>query len=223
MTPEGEARLMANKPSRGRELGSADAAAHPEEHIGRRRAVVPALSNDQQGTCNPQGLPRILLMSPSPMEMVQASDRVFQVHEWTWVHREIWTDGRKLPDPGDYVPQWYGYSVGKWEGNTFVVDSVGFDDRTWIDYYGYPMSAEMRLQERYRRVSYDTLELSMTITDPKIYTKPWVSETKRFTFIPKEKAGPSGWSGLVQDICAPMDEVEQFNNRVRDPAGGVTK
>jgi hypothetical protein len=91
-----------------------------------------------------------------------------------------------------------------------------------VDYYGYPYSSEARLQECYRRVSYDILELSMTLTDPKTYTKPWDSETKKFRSIPKEKSGASGWAGLVQDICAPMDEVEQFNNRVRDPAGGVS-
>ena len=221
-TPEGQARFDSYKPSRGRLLGTADAAAHPEEHIGRRRAVVPALANDPTTQCNPQGMPRIMLFEPSPFEIVQNKDRMFQFHEWSWVHREIWTDGRKLPDQIDYLGRWMGYSVGKWEGDTFVVDSVGFDDRAWVDYYGYPQSDQMRLQERYRRTSYDTMELSMTITDPKYYTKPWVSETKRFKLIPKEKMAIEGWVGLLEDFCVPFDEIDTFNKEVRDPAGGIT-
>jgi hypothetical protein len=71
-------------------------------------------------------------------------------------------------------------SKGKWEGNTFVVDSLGFDDRTWLDHFGGQHSDEMRLQERYHRMDHDTAELTMPLTGPRIYTKPWVSDVKLF-------------------------------------------
>ena len=81
----------------------------------------------------------------------------------------------------------------------------------------------MKLQERYKRIAYDVLELSMTVTDPKIYTRPWVSQTKKFRKLDTKDGikTADGWGGLMEDLCAPADEVEQFNKRVRDPAGGV--
>jgi len=223
MTPSGQARFDANKPSYGRALGSAAAAQHPEEHIGRRRGVPPGQGNDIVTACNPSGLPRMLLY-PDPIEFVfdKNGDKVVQTFQWTHQWRTIYKDGRKLPEDPD-VPRWYGYSVGKWEGNTFVVDSYGFDDRTWVDHFGYPHSDKMRLQERYRRVDHDTLELSMTIDDPKTYTKPWVSQTKRFKLLKKEEISYDGWYGMLEEICAPVDEVDNFLNRIVKPAGGVQK
>jgi len=161
-------------------------------------------------------LPRILFF-PRPFEFIQTNGRLLQFFQWHRVLREIWTDGRELPkDPKDldYLPRWYGYSAGKWEGDTFVVNSFDFDERTWLDQYGYPHSNAMRLQERYRRVDHDTLELKITVDDPKTYTKPWVSETKMFKLEPKYE--------LLEEICAPVDEVDEFNKRVRNPAGGVS-
>jgi hypothetical protein len=216
-TPAGQAAFDQNIPSYGREKGSADATAHPEEHIGRRRAQPPALGNDLYGQCNPMGIPRALLY-PDPVEFYQLPDRVLQHFEWHYGLRTIWTDGRKLPTPVD-LPRWWGYAVGRWEGDTFVVESTGYEDRTWIDYFGYPHSDVMHLEERYRRMSYDTLELNMTVTDPKFYAKPWKSQTKRFKLLPKDFIKtPEGWAGLLEDICAPVDELE-FNRVIRDPAG----
>ena len=108
-----------------------------------------------------------------------------------------------------------GYSVGKWEGNTFVVNSTGFEQRTWLDHFGYPHSDEMRLEERYRRIDRDSLELTMTLTDPKMYTKPWVSEKKVFKLAPPN-------TEIQELFCVPSEE-EEFNRRVRDPAGGVIR
>ena len=198
MTPEGQEKFNASRPGYG------------------PRAVPPATGNDIVGDCNPQGLPRILFF-PRPFEFIQTNGRLLQFFQWHRVLREIWADGRELPkDPKDldYLPRWYGYSAGKWEGDTFVVNSFDFDERTWLDQYGYPHSNAMRLQERYRRVDHDTLELKITVDDPKTYTKPWVSETKMFKLEPKYE--------LLEEICAPVDEVDEFNKRVRNPAGGVT-
>ena len=217
-TPLGQKMFDANKPSYGRNLGSADAAAHPEEHIGRRRAVPPANGTDPYQSCNPEGIPRALIY-PDPIEFTQLKDRLMQQFEWGYQLRTIWTDGRAvLKDPD--LPRWWGYSVGKWDGDTFVVDSYGFDERTWVDHFGYPHSTDMHLQERYRRTYYDTLELSMTIDDPKVYTRPWISQLKKFRLVDEPKT-IEGWRGLIEDICAPIEDVDQFNKRIRDPAGGV--
>jgi hypothetical protein len=218
LTPEGQRRLDANKPSYGRMLGSADAAAHPEEPIARRRAVAPAVGNDPAGECNPQGVPR-LLQYVDPFEIIHARDKVLQLFQWQRAIREIWTDGRQLPNDPNLGPRWYGYSTSRWEGDIFVVDSLGFDDRTWLDHFGYPHSEDMRMQERYHRVRYDTLELQVTINDPKTYTKPWVDETKTYSLVPRKDVTLYGWYGLAEAICAPVDEFE-FNTRTRDHAAG---
>ena len=191
MTPAGQKKFSSNKPSYG------------------PRAIPPALGNDPAGKCDPLGLVRLIFF-PRPMEIIQVPGRVLQFFEWNHMWRTIWTDGRKLPEDPD--PRWFGYSVGKWEGDTLVVQSTGFDDRTWLDQFGNPYSDEMRLEERWRRVG-DTLELTMTLTDPKTYTKPWVSEKKLFKLQPKEE--------IREEICVPSVEAE-FNRRTRDPAAGVT-
>jgi hypothetical protein len=194
------------------------------------RAIPPALGNDPTSECNPAGMPRALLY-PRPAQFIMTRDLFVQVFSWHRVFREIWTDGRKLPaNFNPDVRRWYGYSAGRWEGNTLVVESAGFDDRAWLDQNGYPLSEQMRLEERYTRTDHDTIELKMTITDPVMYTRPWVAETKTFRLIPKEEVNAwyeqmtdlKGWYGLMEEICAPVDEIDNFNRRVRDPAGGVT-
>jgi hypothetical protein len=201
MTPEGQKLFNASKPGYG------------------PRAVAPAVGNDIVGECNPQGIPRIIFF-PRPVEFIQLPDKLVQIYDWHRVYREIWTDGRQLPKDPD-LKRWYGYSVAHWEGNTFVVDSNGFDERTWLDMYGYPHSDEMVLQERYTRTDHDTIKLQIIVTDPKMYTKPWVSETKTFSAVKKETITRDGWFGLLEEICAPIDEVVDFNTRVRNPAAGV--
>jgi len=222
LTPLGQKMFDANKPSYGRLLGSADAAAHPEEPIGRRRAVPPANDSDPYQHCNPMGPSRALIY-PDPLEMIVLPDRIIQQFEWGYGMRTLWNDGRKpLMDPDE--PRWWGYSAGRWDGDTFVVTTTGVDERTWVDQFGYPHSEDMILEERYRRTAYDVLELSMTITDPKVYTQPWTSETKKFRKLAKDAIKTvDGWTGLMEDLCAPADEVELFDKRVRDPAGGVIR
>lgn len=178
------------------------------------RAVPGGLGNDPVMTCDPLGMPRNLFLEVSiyPMEIVQTPKRVFQFFEWARVWREIWTDGRELPvDP---EPRWMGYSVGRWEGDEFVVSSTGFDERTWLDHFGHPISGEARFEERYRRVNRDTLELAMTLTDPKAYAKPWISEKKTFRLNPDHE--------IEELFCVPS-ENEAFNRRVRDPGAGVAR
>jgi hypothetical protein len=195
MTPWGKARFDAAKPVYG------------------PRAFPGGLGNDPMSTCDPLGMPRNLFLEVSiyPMELVQTPNRVFQFFEWAHSYRVIWTDGRELPKDPD--PQWMGYSVGKWEGDIFVVKSLGFDERTWLDHFGNPVSDDMTLEERYHRVDRDTLEVNMTIAAPKAYTKPWVSEKKIMKLAPPK-------TDLQELFCVPSEE-QRFNKLVRDPGSGL--
>jgi len=85
--------------------------------------------------------------------------------------RQVFTDGRG--HPVDPVPTWFGYSIGKWEGDTFVVDSRGFNDKSWMDDSGLPHTEALHTIERFRRVDFGHMELELTIDDPKAYTRPW--------------------------------------------------
>jgi hypothetical protein len=190
--------------------------------LGRRRARPPAQGNDYVGACNPLGLVRLLLYDPSPMEIVMTSNRMLQFFEWTWDRREVWLDGRAPAKVGEYLPRWNGYSVGRWQGDTLVVETNGLDDRQWLDHFGYPISDQARVEERWRRVANNILELNITVTDPTIYTEAWKSDLVRFRLVPPEDLGAGvGWAGLAEDKCIPLDEVEQYNRNVRNPAGGV--
>jgi hypothetical protein len=220
-TPEGQKMFDANKPARGRPIGEPIGNDHP----GRVRAVVPALSNDPILLCNPQGLPRLIL-DEEPVEFFPlGNQRFFQFFQWGRILREIWTDGRKLPEGEQLAqlgPSWFGMSVGKWDGEAFVVDTVGLDDRTWLDIYGFPHSDEMKLHETWKRVSYDVIEWNYTITDPKIYKTPFVSDTKSFTRMKPEDLTHAGWYGFDgpwEGLCTYADEVEVFKKTVEDPAG----
>jgi hypothetical protein len=171
-------------------------------------------SNGGQGTkdpmmhCDPLGYPRSFVYNYG-FEFVKLPDRVIQFFEWGGYHRTIWTDGRKLPeDPPQ--PRWYGYNVGHWEGDTFVVESNGFEDRSWLDedrpgrQRGMPHSDEMRIVERWKRPNYGTLQVELTITDPKVYTKPWITNGK---------VDLSPGAELSEYYCVPSDS-EQYNKEL---------
>jgi hypothetical protein len=220
-TPEGEKKMNLNHPSRGYELNSKEANEHPEVDIGMRRAIIPAKGNDPEGRCEPLGAMRLVTFSGggATMQMVQEKDLLIQRFEWTWDNREIWMDGRQLPKVDDYLPRYNGYSVGKWEGDTLVVTTVGLDDRQWVDQFGYPISDQAVLVERYTRPSPNRLRVDMTLTDPVMYTKPWHASPKIWALIPKEAMSIGGWSGILEDRCIPSDEA--LFNTFRNHAGGV--
>jgi hypothetical protein len=185
-TPAGKARFDANLPGYG-----------PRRQMQR---------NDPMGRCEPLGLPRHLTAEIIPphatFEIVQQPGRILQFFEYRHDWREIWMDGRALPAEADAYPKWNGYSVGRWDGDTLVVESLGFDERSWIDKLGYPHSESMRLEERYRRIDAETIELTMTVTDPIVYTAPFVSDLKRFRLNP-EKA--HAWDEQI--FCIPAEEM----------------
>ena len=136
-------------------------------------AVAVEDSNSPDYNCLPPGVPYIYFR-PHPFEFVQGTGRVLMYFEYDHFVREIFMDGR--PHPADLDPTWMGHSIGRYEGDTLVVDTVGFNDKTWLDRIGHPHSDQLHLVERFRRVDRDTLRDDLTIDDPKAYTKTWTAE-----------------------------------------------
>jgi hypothetical protein len=153
MTPWAEAKFKANKPNVG------------------PHAVTLAETNDPITKCFPPGVPRIYLIRAEPLEIEQVPGRVIMLFEYDHFVRHIFTDGREHSK--DLPGTWMGDSIGKWEGDTLVVDTTGFNDKTWLDNDGHPHTEDLHVVERIRRVNHDTLTIDTTIDDPKAYTKPW--------------------------------------------------
>jgi len=140
---------------------------------GPRKVLVHEINDPLSTLGDPAGFPRIVTFELRAVQISQTPNQVLMLYMFEKRYRVIWTDGRSLPKDPD--PRWYGYSVGRWEDDyTFVVETIGLDDRTWIDNDGDPHSTALRVIERYRRVNQNTLELTVTIDDPKVYTKPWL-------------------------------------------------
>jgi hypothetical protein len=124
---------------------------------------------DPVSRCLPMGVPRL---SAYPIKIVQTPSEVFILQEGD-IHtfRIIYVGGR--PHPAEVNPTWYGDSIGKWDGDTLVVDTIGFNDRTWLDAVGHPHTEQLHVTERYRRPSLDNLQLEVTVEDPGAYAKPF--------------------------------------------------
>lgn len=142
------------------------------------RAVPVSEINDPLSTMgDPAGFPRQLTFELRPFQILQTPTQVVMLYAFEKRWRVIWTDGRPLPEHPD--PRWYGYSVGRWEDDvTFVVTTTGLDDRTWLDNSGNPHSTRLRVEERYRRVSGNEMELTVTFDDPEVYTRPWTARNR---------------------------------------------
>jgi hypothetical protein len=153
---------------------------------GSRMAGITEINDPLSTLGDPAGFPRLLLFEFRPVQIVQTPREVLMLYMFEKRWRNIWTDGRKLPADPD--PRWYGYSVGRWEDDfTFVVDTIGMTDRTWLDNSGNPHSNELRVEERYHRVNVTTMELTVTIHDPKIYQAPWTPRNKMvLTLLPPD-------------------------------------
>ncbi len=203
LTPEGLARMKTHRPTRSHLPDIAPPTPNP------------ALSNYPYIECNPKGFPaNVVDDNHVHHEVVQLPTRILQLWQEERNLREIWLDGREVPTGDNYAnlgPSWMGMSVGHWEGNTLVVETVGLDDRAWLDAFGFPKSDEARIIERYTRTDAVTLELEQILYDPKYYTLPWESDIKVW-----RKEAPDartvnnfGWyglfSGLTDLICAPMN------------------
>jgi hypothetical protein len=126
--------------------------------------------DDPTTHCLPGGVAK-LHTSALLRKIVQAPGLVVFLSERNASYRQIFTDGRPpLKDPN---PSWNGYSTGHWDGDTLVVETNGFEDGQWLDRSGSPLTEQAKMTERLRRVNYGTLEIDLTVDDPKAYTKPW--------------------------------------------------
>jgi hypothetical protein len=138
-----------------------------------------------------------------PRKMVQTPGLLLIVYEANYGLRYIFTDGRALPGK-DAQPWWYGYSIGRWEGDTLVVETSGFKDDGWLDIIGNPLTDAAKLTERFRRPNYGTLEIDVTIDDPKAYTKPWTVRVNQRIMLDSE---------LIEFICLENQQFTTFLSR----------
>jgi hypothetical protein len=151
---------------------------------GPRTAAVAEIGDPLSTIGDPSGFPRLLTFELRPFQVVQTPTQVLMLYMFEKRWRVIWTDGRQLPANPD--PRWYGYSVGRWEDDyTFVINSNGTDERTWLDNAGNPHSDQLKVEERYHRVDRNTMELTVIIDDPKAYTRSWTARDKlKLTVVP---------------------------------------
>ena len=182
LTPWGQAQVNAAKP-----LSGAKAVAGKEDNSALR--------------CEPSGPPQVLVL-PNPWEIVQIPGRVLMFFEEQHVWREIWTDGRPLPK--DATPQWNGYSIARWEGDTLVVESSGFNGKAWLDYAGHPTTESLQVIERFQRHDFGHMDVTATITDPGAYTKPW-SYTQSLTLVVDDE--------LMEEVCENRKDLEHIRAR----------
>ena len=175
--------------------------------------VPSAQTNDSVAGCDPQGFPRIVLHNFRTSRIIQTPENVVILYLFNRKWRTIWTDGRELPKSVE-EPRWWGYSVGKWEDDyTFVAQSTGFDERSWLDNAGRPHSDAMRIEERYQRIDRDHLMMTIIIDDPKFYTKPW-------TALKLSLRLQSPGFDIREMECTPS-ETARYNKLFGDPASGV--
>jgi hypothetical protein len=203
MTPAGEMRFKMNKP-----YGAWKVA--PGEQL---------VSNDPFITCDPLGFPRDLLAHAvsfrGGMLFGSAPNRILIDYQQQQAWRQIWMDGRKLPAKVDVKgapdSQYYGYSVGHWDGDsTLVIDTAGLDERAWLDEVGHPKSTSAHIEERYTRVDQYNLELVATLNDPKFYTKPWTFLRAHYYWM-KDQEFPEA-------LCIPSEAIE-YRDMLARPSG----
>jgi hypothetical protein len=172
-------------------------------------------SNDPYLKCDPWGFPRNLLQESKGLAFSQMPDRIIMTSQYDRIGRIVWMDGRELPKnvgaKGGPKSRWYGYSVGHWDGDyTLVVNTNGLDVRSWLDQAGHPHSADMRVEERYTRVSENVLETTVTVDDPKFYTKPFVLLTNTYRWIPSQFPAFETVGEFDEQFCVPSD-MDEYN------------
>jgi hypothetical protein len=162
-------------------------------------ATFEAVNDPVQKYCDPPGITRLYLY-PWNFSLIQGPGVVYILYEFMGYWRPV-ALGRGHPKDPEVT--WMGDSVGKYEGDTFVVDTIGFNDKTWIDQVGHPHSDQLHLIERFRRADQDTLELSLTFEDPKAYPSPF---TVKRTF--KRSTAP-----MEETVCS-LTEMQTFDDEV---------
>jgi hypothetical protein len=134
--------------------------------------------DDPLARCLPHGVPRVNTNGMFPFKIIQTPTLVVILYEQLGLFRQIFMDGRTLGN--DPNPSWLGYSTGRWDGDALVVDTSGFNDKTWLDTFkGRPASEMLHVQERFRRTSFGNMEVRARIDDPKAFTKPWTTTAQK--------------------------------------------
>lgn len=152
-------------------------------------------------SCFPPGVPRIYLLN-FPLQIVQIPGQVIMLFEFDHFVRRIYTDGR--PHDKDAGPLWMGDSVGRWEGDTLIADTVSFNDKSTLDREGYPHSDAMHLVEHIRRIDHENMVINLTVDDPKAFTKPWSAELN-FRLRPDWK--------IMEHVCEDNSSFLDFNKK----------
>jgi hypothetical protein len=140
---------------------------------------------------------------PHLLKFVQKPDLLIVLNEMNAGYRQVFTDGRALPD--DPSPSWQGYSAGTWSGDTLVIDTIGVRDDTWIDWHGSVITETAKIREEIRRPDFGHLEITVTVDDPRAYTEPWTVTLNQRIVVDAE---------LIDEICL---ENEQFVERMSLP------
>jgi hypothetical protein len=146
--------------------------------------------DDPEGFCLPPGFPRVNGV-PFPQKIVQLPGAIIILYETRTTFRQIFLDDNHTL-PNDPQPTWMGYSKGRWDGDTLIVETTGFNDKTWLDDNGHPHSEQMKVTERFRRPSFGQLFVEITIDDAKTYARPW-TVTQAFQL--------AGDNELIEYIC----------------------
>jgi hypothetical protein len=182
MTPWGQAQFNAAKPSQG------------------PRGVKLTETTDRVYKCSPPGMPYIYLQL-FPVQIVQTPKEVIELFEYDHIVRHIFIDGRK--HPAGVTPSYNGHSIGHWEGETLVVDTIGLNGKNWLDRVGHPESGQMHILERIHRVDDQTLQVDLNFDDVKSYTKPWTAQI-RFLLHPD-------WD-ILEHVCEDNLAFESFEH-----------
>jgi hypothetical protein len=154
----------------------------------KERAAT-AGTQDPHSKCLPPNFPRSYAL-PHIQKFIQTPGLVVILDEFNASYRQMFTDGRPLPE--DPQPSWNGYSSGKWEGDTLVVQTIGYRDDLWLDMRANPLTSAAKVTERFRRPDFGHLEIEVTVDDPKAYTKPWTVKFRQTIVLDTE---------LVDEIC----------------------
>lgn len=141
--------------------------------------------------CRPGGVPKVDA-TPYPFKILYAGPKEMVIlYETFGMYRQLFTDGREFDRNSDYNPAWLGYSTAKWDGDTLVVDTMGGNGKTWLDKVGHPTSEALHVTERFHRVDFGHLDLTITVDDPKVFTKPF-AVNEHHVYFPGE---------FLDDVC----------------------
>jgi hypothetical protein len=168
----------------------------------QERSQLLHASEESNAHCLPPGVPRINA-TPNPFKLIQMPGETVVLYEAFGLYRQVFTDGRELPK--DPQPSWQGYSAGKWQRDTLVVETAGFNGQTWLDQAGHPTTDALHLTERFHRRDFGHLDDQITIDDPKAYTRPWTI-TETFELQPDTE--------LIEFVCENEKDVEHLK-RIR--------